>query len=206
MAGQDVLDLGCSSGNWRDDWIHAQVSTVAHRLVGIDINAEAVKELQARGFDVRFGNAESFDVEETFDVVFGGELIEHLENPGGMLRSALRHLSPDGRLILTTPNVFAFSNFVYRLKGRARINGDHTCWYCEDTLTQMLNRVGYKVLDVKYLRYRTPGRFRGGMAAMVRMILPDRLAWSTLIVVASRCSTDSDVPHALEEASTTAQG
>ncbi len=191
MDGKNVLDMGCSNGMTREDWLHGQISGVAERLVGLDIDEGAVAELIERGLDMRFGNAEDFDLGETFDVVFGGEMIEHLENPGGMLRSVLRHLGPDGQLVLTTPNAFAFPNFVYRIKGQARINGDHTCWYCEDTLAQLLGRVGFEVTEVKYLHYDAPGLVRGGIAKVVRKLLPERLGWSTIIVVARRADGDT---------------
>lgn len=191
VTGKSVLDLGCSSGNWREDWIHGQVATVAAELVGLDINQEAVQELNDRGYHVQFGNAEDFDLGRTFDVVHGGELIEHLENPGGMLRSARRHLGPGGRLVLTTPNAFAFPNFVYRLKGKPRINGDHTCWYCEDTLGQLLGRVGFDVVEARYLHYKAPGRFRGGIAGLFRKLLPERLGWSTLVMIATPSASDT---------------
>lgn len=191
VTGKSVLDLGCSSGNWREDWIHGQMAKVAAEVVGLDINQDAIKELNERGYDIRFGNAEDFDFDRTFDVVHGGELIEHLENPGGMLRSARRHLGPEGRLVLTTPNAFAISNFIYRLKGNPRINGDHTCWYCEDTLGQLLGRVGFEVVEVRYLHYKAPGKVRGAVAAALRSVLPDRLAWGTLVMIARPSANDT---------------
>jgi 2-polyprenyl-3-methyl-5-hydroxy-6-metoxy-1,4-benzoquinol methylase len=190
VTDRSVLDVGCSSGNWRDDWVHGQVATMASELVGIDINEPAIAELNERGYDVRFGNAEDFDLGRTFDVVMAGELIEHLENAGGMLRSARRHLKPGGRLILTTPNAFNFSNFVYRLRGMPRVNGDHTCWYCEQTLAQLLRRTGYEVVDMTYLHFESPGKVRGRIAGAARSLLPDRLSWGTLIAIAEPVASE----------------
>ena len=120
-----------------------------------------------------------------FEVVWAGELIEHLSCAGGFLDAARRHLGPGGQLVLTTPNVFAVSNFVYRIGGRPRVNRGHTCWYDETTLSQLLDRHGYEVVEVSYLPHRTPGRWRSLLAGAVRSLLPAHLAENTLLVVAA---------------------
>ena len=120
-------------------------------------------------------DAESFDLGERFDVVWAGELIEHLSNPGGFLD--LRQAPcAEWTLVLTTPNGFAVSNFVYRLWGTVRVNLDHACWYCADTLGGLLDRHGFGIEEMAYLKHWTPGRVRRLLATLVRAPLPDRLA------------------------------
>jgi 2-polyprenyl-3-methyl-5-hydroxy-6-metoxy-1,4-benzoquinol methylase len=115
--------------------------------------------------------------------VFAGEIIEHLDCVRGLFETARVHLRPGGSFVITTPNAFAFPNFVYRLGGSVRVNSDHTCWYCEDTLAQLIRREEFVVDDITYLKYRSHGRARGLAADLIRRLLPDRLAWSTLIAV-----------------------
>jgi len=184
LTGQNVLDIGAASGLNRPDWVHAGIARVASRVVGIDIDAERVAAARARGYDLRLVNAEGFDLGERFDVVFAGELIEHLADFSSFLKGARAHLKPGGRLVLTTPNVFALSNFIYRFGGKARIHQEHTCWFCEDTLTALLKREGFVVETVRYLPHQTPGRARALAAGAVRMLLPERLAWRTILVSA----------------------
>jgi 2-polyprenyl-3-methyl-5-hydroxy-6-metoxy-1,4-benzoquinol methylase len=180
-----VLDVGAGSGLKRPDWMHALVATVASEAVGIELDPRLAKKARARGYDVVTGNAEGMDLGRTFDVVFAGEIIEHLSCPGAFLDAAHRHLAANGRLVLTTPNAFAVVNFVYRLAGRPRVNKQHVCWYDEVTLRQLLQRHGFRVVEVEYLRHRTPGRVRSLLARAVRSPLPARLAENTLCVVAT---------------------
>jgi 2-polyprenyl-3-methyl-5-hydroxy-6-metoxy-1,4-benzoquinol methylase len=185
VENRTVLDVGAGSGIDRPDWMHAAVASVATQAVGIELDEKLAARARARGFDVMTGDAEQLDVGRTFETVWAGELIEHLSCAGGFLDGARRHLDPHGRLVLTTPNAFAISNFVYRIGGRPRINKGHTCWYDETTITQLLQRHGYEVLEVAYLEHRTPGRVRAVAAGAVRSLLPRHLAENTLLVVAT---------------------
>lgn len=184
FEGKSVLDVGCVSGIGRDDWIHAGIAEVAASVVGVDIDPIGIARAQALGFDVRAGDAERLYLDGTFEVVHAGELIEHLDNPRAFLAACRRRLAPDGVLVLTTPNPFAVANFVYRFGGNPRVNGDHVCWFCEDTLRQLLERNGYDIVEMSYLKHQTPGRFRPLVTKVVRGLFPERLAWNTLLVVA----------------------
>jgi 2-polyprenyl-3-methyl-5-hydroxy-6-metoxy-1,4-benzoquinol methylase len=186
LEGRTVLDVGAGSGIDRPDWMHAAVASVATETVGVELDKKLAARARERGYDVIAADAQSLDLHRTFDVVWAGELIEHLSCAGGFLDGARRHLEPGGRLVLTTPNAFAVSNFIYRIGGRPRLNQGHTCWYDETTLTQLLQRHGYEVGEVSYLPHETPGRVRALLAGAVRFVLPPHLAENTLLVVATR--------------------
>jgi 2-polyprenyl-3-methyl-5-hydroxy-6-metoxy-1,4-benzoquinol methylase len=185
LEARTVLDVGAGSGIDRPDWMHAAVASVATLAVGIELDERLAARARERGYDVVTADAQTLDLGRTFDVVWAGELIEHLSCAGGFLDAMRRHLSPGGRLVVTTPNAFAISNFVYRIGGRPRVNRGHTCWYDETTLSQLLRRHGFEVLEVAYLQHRTPGRARAVVAGAVRSVLPRHLAENTLLVVAT---------------------
>jgi len=185
LERRTVLDVGAGSGIGRPDWMHALVASVATETVGIEIDAGLAARARERGYNVVAADAQTLNLGRTFDVVWAGEIIEHLSCAGGFLDAARHHLGPGGRLVITTPNAFAISNFVYRIGGRPRINKGHTCWYDEVTLSQLLRRHGYEVTEVSYLPHRTPGRGRAFVAGVVRSLLPRHLAENTLLVVAT---------------------
>jgi SAM-dependent methyltransferase len=185
LEHRSVLDVGAGSGINRPDWMHAAVASVATQVVGVELDPDLAVQARERGYDVIEADAQRLDLGRTFEVVWAGELIEHLSCAGGFLDGARRHLVPGGRLVLTTPNAFAVSNFVYRLGGRPRVNRGHTCWYDETTLAQLLRRHGYEVVEIAYLTHVTPGRLRALLAGAVRSVLPRHLAENTLLVVAT---------------------
>ena len=186
LAGHSVLDVGAGSGIDRPDWMHAAVASVASEVVGVELDRKLARRARERGFAVVGADAETMDLGRVFDVVWAGEVIEHLSNAGSFLDAARNHLRTGGRLVLTTPNVFAVSNFVYRLGGRPRMNTGHTCWYDEVTLEQLLRRHGFSVVETEYVGHRTPGRVRSVLARTIRALLPRHLAENTLMVVAQR--------------------
>jgi 2-polyprenyl-3-methyl-5-hydroxy-6-metoxy-1,4-benzoquinol methylase len=185
VEGKSVLDIGAACGMEREDWLHRLVYGVATRSVAVDILPEPVEKMRAAGFEAVQGDAQDLHLDETFDVVFAAELIEHLDNFRGFLDSARRHLKPGGRLVLTTPNAFCFTNFIYRLgTRRPPLNRAHTVWFCEGTMRQLLQRNGWEAVRIGYVEHETPGRIRKLAAALARAPLSGRLAWRTMYVVA----------------------
>lgn len=58
--------------------------------------------------DLTDPDLDKVDLGQRYDVILFAEVIEHLiANPVRVLRFFIRHLTPNGRIILTTPNFFA---------------------------------------------------------------------------------------------------
>ncbi|MDR7494213.1 MAG: class I SAM-dependent methyltransferase [Armatimonadota bacterium] len=105
-----VLDVGCADGE-----ITAAIQTVtrAREAYGVEIAAPAVAMARERGIkavqiDVNHADL-PFD-REFFDGVYCGEIIEHLFDPGHLLREIRRVLKPGGICVLTTPNLAGWPN------------------------------------------------------------------------------------------------
>jgi SAM-dependent methyltransferase len=79
------------------------------------------------------------EIQETFDVVFLFEVIEHLDLEEGvrLLKKVYDLLKEGGRLILTTPNVFNPSRF-WR-------DATHKVAYCYDELGGLLLAQGFQI-------------------------------------------------------------
>jgi len=158
--GRSVLDVGCvnhNPENYRSKfWVHKALKSVASRCLGMDLYAPGVAYLRERGYDVVEGNAEAFDLGETFDIVVAGEIIEHLGNVSGFLQSAKRHLKPGGTLLLSTPNPW-YWRFVAKafISPDVHPNPEHVSWFCVATLRTLLVRHGYEILETTLgSRYR----------------------------------------------------
>jgi 2-polyprenyl-3-methyl-5-hydroxy-6-metoxy-1,4-benzoquinol methylase len=185
IRGDSVLDIGCASRYGMDDWLHGLLAEQFPDVVGIDINEVTINALQTAGFRAHLADAQDFDLHRTFDTVFAGEIIEHLDNVHGLPSSVRRHLKPGGRLVLTTPNVFYVGGFIYRWGGHGQVHPQHTCWYCEDTLRRVLLVNGYSDVEISFCGHTSPTAIRKAATFTVQKVLPPRLALDTLVAVAT---------------------
>lgn len=97
-------------------------------------------------------NTESFNLNKKFDVVVAEEILEHLSNPGRFLMCVKKHLKKNGVFVLTTPNCFSLRRIIgTMLLGTLNENEQHICYYSDVTLKQLLNRYGFKKVEVYYL-------------------------------------------------------
>jgi len=192
--GPKVLDVGCVGGKLDENspyWLHKYLRDKFDYVVGIDINREAITVLRNKGYRVYLGDAQSFSLNEKFNTIVAGELIEHLSNPGQFLERAKCHLEKDGRIVLTTPYAFGLVNVLYAIVKFPKTcsNPEHTVWFCPSTLTELVQRYGFKVRHwelvedyysgVPSLKYRLLVWF----LKIMRPLLPKRLTANCLLYV-----------------------
>lgn len=148
VRGKRVLDIGVVSHSARyfdlPDWRHGRIHKAAAYCVGIDILEPLVAELNGRGFNVRCVDATSdADMGERFDVVFIGDVVEHVDNAVLLLKFAARHLAPGGRLFVTTPNPFSRKFFrQFKREGVMVVNLDHIAWITPTLAMELARRAG----------------------------------------------------------------
>ncbi|MEW6332564.1 MAG: methyltransferase domain-containing protein [Pseudomonadota bacterium] len=148
VAGKRVLDIGVVSHSARyfeqPGWRHGRIHAAAAHCVGLDILEPLVRELNSRGFNVRCVDATSdVDMGERFDVVFIGDVVEHVNNAVALLRFAGRHLDRNGRLLVSTPNPFSRAFFRHFLRdGLSLVNLDHVAWITPTMALELGRRAG----------------------------------------------------------------
>ena len=157
--------------------LHRRIAAKAAYCVGIDVLDAAVRSLREAGYNVRVGDVtrDDLDLGERFDIMMCGEVIEHLGNPGALMRAARRVLKPGGRLVVTTPNPYYLNRALEHLAGRLADSVDHVTMLFPSGMAELAEREGL-VLD----RYRgvlmpSNGRWRGRLFARVNRYIPRRL-------------------------------
>jgi SAM-dependent methyltransferase len=157
-AGQRVIHLGFVDSGFRTmqeragAWLHAQLNEVASELVGIDLDAEGVAEAVADGYPAHAVDCCDPAAVAALGlapapVVIAGELVEHLDSPGGFFDAVHALVAPGGQLVVTTPNAYGLLNVAASL-GRREVNHpDHVVLFSWRTLTAMAARHGWEPQD-----------------------------------------------------------
>ncbi|MGH9013424.1 MAG: class I SAM-dependent methyltransferase [Acidimicrobiia bacterium] len=111
-----LLDVGCGRGAF-GSFVRKQLGWEVHGVELIDdFVAEAAKRLHSAQA-VAISEAPLPFPSDSFDLVFAGEIIEHLVDTDAFLAEIARVTQPGGTVIVTTPNLASFENRLRILLG-----------------------------------------------------------------------------------------
>ncbi len=120
--GKKALDIGCREGMQSE-----RLLNLGYDVTSIDIEPKYPKAVT---LDVNqplpFDNA-------TYDLIWCSEVIEHLIDPVFSVNEMRRVLKPDGRLIITTPNSYAWFFRLFSIVGLSQKkiqNKGHLHFFC----------------------------------------------------------------------------
>ncbi len=108
-----ILDVGCGDGFHLD--LLRDFGSPRWRLEGVDSDARATSRARDRGLDVRDGTVEVAELEESsYDLVLLIQTIEHVADPGALLRRVRDLLRPGGRLLIVTDNTGSLDFAIFK--------------------------------------------------------------------------------------------
>lgn len=198
-SGPSVLDIGCTGGLQTDApavgsplWLHGHLRERFPNVWGVDLSPTKVAALAAAGFaNVIAADAQDLRLDETFDTVVAGEIIEHVPDPGRLLSSLAGHLKPGGRIVLTTPYAFGLPQVLYAWSRYPSTcsNSEHVLWLCPTTATELARQAGLAVTHWELVEDVSPEpqtrlyRIFRTAYPVVRRLVPLRFRASTLLLV-----------------------
>lgn len=154
LKNSSVLHVGCTDFPITEERIrygkllHGHLTKNCTHVVGIDNSSEGIKLLENNGFDnVKQMDAEDLKLNEKFDFIYAGDVIEHMNNPGSFFNNAKSLLNDNGALIISVPNAYSFNVFKFILTGIEPTHKDHTYYFSVKTLTELCSR--FDLLPVK---------------------------------------------------------
>ena len=166
-VGKDVLNIGI--GGYIDDsdrtesWIksglentlHYRSVKVSNKVTGIDINKFALDSMSkvCSGeyicVDIMaddFGNK----VNEKYDVILFGEILEHLDDFSTALANLRSVLKEDGIIVISTPNAFAIDRFIKMFLSYEAVHLEHTCYFSYFTLKRLMSMNELEIQEFFY--------------------------------------------------------
>jgi len=152
--GEEVLDLGAGDGGFAAELVRAGCVVIA-----VDVAEEALRRARSRvpGLDARLV-AEAAPLpldEDSVDVVWAGEVLEHVADVVGLLAEVRRVLRWGGTLLATTPYHGRLSVAALGLMpGRALEEhfdprADHLRFFTARSLGAVVRDAGFAEVDVR---------------------------------------------------------
>jgi len=186
VKGKSVLHIGCldhvpliESRIQGGCYFHQRLTNIASECLGIDINREGIDYVREKFHfsNIYFGDiAGSHKIQQisakNWDYVVFGEVLEHIDNPVYFLNKFLYNYGNNiGKIIITVPNAFRFSNIRWIFKNLERINSDHKYWFTPYTIWKVVNQAGLLV-DTIYLC--TDGHLNNFLREKIKKIVLER--------------------------------
>jgi 2-polyprenyl-3-methyl-5-hydroxy-6-metoxy-1,4-benzoquinol methylase len=182
-SNKRVLELGPAAGAFTRALVDKGC-----RVVAIEMDVDAAVAVEAIAERVIVGDLSSAGVvasaidDERFDVVVGGDVLEHLRDPLEVLRACRAALKPGGYVVLSLPNVahadvklqLLDGRFPYRATGL--LDRTHLRFFTLESIHELLDDAGLLPVD---LRRVTVPVFATEQAVDPATVSPEVLARAT---------------------------
>jgi ubiquinone/menaquinone biosynthesis C-methylase UbiE len=139
-SGNKVLDIGCGMGVFTE---LVKDTYPTCEVWGVDISDSVIEANRQKHSDItyqtgRVGQLTAIPA-NYFDLVFSGEVLEHLDEPEKLFLDAYSALKPGGKFVLTTPN------------GNSIPSEEHVWEFIHEDIEDLYHSYGFPVVKFKYL-------------------------------------------------------
>jgi SAM-dependent methyltransferase len=149
---KSILEFGCGEAPLGEALKKRQKC----RVVGIELDAKAAAIARRRIDDVFCGDVRHLVtvIQEKFDWIIGGDIVEHLDEPWTFLADLRRIASPGAHLLLSIPNIANASLVADLLHGRfdyvymGLTCVGHLRFFTRQSVEDMLTIAGWSVVEV----------------------------------------------------------
>jgi 2-polyprenyl-6-hydroxyphenyl methylase / 3-demethylubiquinone-9 3-methyltransferase len=153
LDSKTALDVGCGAG-----LLAEPLARLGASVTGLDgsavLIAVAREHAQAGALNINYRAGELAELNGQFDLVTCMEVIEHVADPAWFITALAKRMSPNGLLILSTPNATGWSKLLMITlgEGLGRIpKGTHDFdkFIGPDRMKVLLGKAGLNCIDVE---------------------------------------------------------
>lgn len=155
-AKKKVLDVGCGDG-----FMMEKIQAQENQVEGVEVSTPAIKKARQKGlkiYDVSLSYRDwAKTIHKKFDIVWAGEIIEHIFDTDLFLENIKQVLVKKGELIISTPNVASLGRRLLLLFGgnpvlettARKYDAGHIRYFTFDTLRKLTEEHGFKVVSMQ---------------------------------------------------------
>jgi ubiquinone/menaquinone biosynthesis C-methylase UbiE len=149
-----ILEIGCGTGA---TGALALSEGCCGRYVGVELFEAAAAEARDVLSDVITGNVETLEFDwqpASFDAVIFSEVLEHLVEPGEVLKKLSRFVRPGGLLLASSPNISHWRVIRELVMGRFNLadqgvfDRTHLRWFTPESFSDMAEKAGFDVEEL----------------------------------------------------------
>lgn len=157
-----VLDIGCSSGNFGQVLIERKACTVD----GVELDSKDAKTAAKKLRNVWQLNVEYDDIKPLgngrYDVIYFGDVVEHLVDPIATLQRIKHLLKPTGVILFSIPNMghigirlaLLAGDFEYTETGL--LDKTHLHFYTQPEVKRVYESAGYRINHLDFVKKDYP--------------------------------------------------
>ncbi len=177
LENKNILDIGCYDGTF--------LSLIRNRnnnFFGLETSDWGIEQCRKKDIDAKqffFDDKTNLPFEDSFfDLVAAGEVIEHIFDTDFFLEEIRRVLKPDGKLLLSTPNIASLGrrlmlffgiNPIIELSPNEPDSSGHIRYFTFKTLKRLLEKHNFKVIVSKsdFVNFSKNGRIKSSLLANI---------------------------------------
>lgn len=139
----------------KKELLHQKIMEVTNDVIWLDFSKEKINLLKEKGINnIIYGDLIKGEYEKeiwnNFDYIIFWDVIEHLDNPWLALQNIKKFMNKNTILILTTPNVFSYTNIVWILTWKEIVHNDHVFWPSQKTMSKLIMFNGFYINKFLY--------------------------------------------------------
>ena len=159
-----ILDIGCADMPeieiTKPSLLHKLIVDAAPQgveVVGFDQNYERVGQLVTQGYKCISGDILNPTLNDQYDLIIAGEIIEHIHDQSLFFRSVGKLLKPGGTALVSTPNPSGIISVLgYWLIAEERGGEGHVLWQSPKTARYIAANEGLTLEKVHHCNWDYP--------------------------------------------------
>jgi SAM-dependent methyltransferase len=165
FTGGSLLEIGAGYGFFLDE-----AREYFDFRAGTEMSRTAAEHAASRVDLLVHGGIDKLDKGVDFDCIVLSHVLEHIYQPRNFLESIMKHLKPDGKLIIVTPDMGNFWRLIMRSSWPSFKVPEHVLFFDSNSLVRLLKSCGFREMYSLPYPHAFPLKL---VASKLNMVLPE---------------------------------